>query len=203
MSDIFDVFFGGPDGVAEFLCPRTRKVRGRPVGRLGTTARAIREAVLDDLVGRYERMTARQVFYALEVAGIVEKTDRGYRQVQKQLLAMRREGLLDWAFITDGTRWQRKPSSYGDVRDYVASVSRSYRRDLWQTQLVRIEVWLEKDALADVVVDVTAPWDVALMVSRGQSSATFIHTAAKLAEAEFDRSGAATFVYALYDHDAG
>ena len=36
---------------------------------------------------------------------------------------------------------------------------------------------LEKDALADVIVDVTAKWDVSLMVSRGQSSATFLHSA--------------------------
>ncbi len=60
-------------------------------------------------------------------------------------------------------------------------------------------MWLEKDALADVVVDVTARWDVALMVSRGQSSATFLHAAAKQAE----RVDAMTCVYTLYDYDAG
>src|SRR5215207_3408789 len=131
-------------------CPRTSKSRGgRP---LGPTAIAIRSAV-SELTARYERMTVRQVFYALEVAGVVEKSGGGYRQVQQQVLRMRREGLLPWEFITDGTRWQRKPGSWEAADSAVASLARSYRRDLWQSQNVRIEVWLEKDALADIIVD--------------------------------------------------
>ena len=87
---------------AGVLGPRTRKSIGRPLGR---TALAIRGAV-DGLTGSYERMTVRQVFYQLETLGIVAKTEGGYRQVQQQVLKMRREGLLGWSFITDGTRWK-------------------------------------------------------------------------------------------------
>ncbi|MDP1857213.1 MAG: hypothetical protein Q8K82_01000 [Gemmatimonadaceae bacterium] len=159
--------------------------------------------MLDDLIDRYDRMTVRQVYYALEVQGIVEKTEGGYRQVQQQVLTMRREGLLDWDFITDGTRWQRKPESWESAGDYFESMVRHYRRDLWRGQGVRIEVWLEKDALADVVVDITAAWDVALMVSRGQSSSTFLYTAAKAAQAAYLSDGTETIIYALYDYDAG
>jgi hypothetical protein len=141
--------------------PRAQKPHGQPRGRLGATAKAIRAAVLDDLVQRYDRMTVRHAFYALEVAGVVEKTERGYVQVQRQLLAMRRDGLLAWDFIADGTRWQRKPSSWTSLEDYIETMARTYRRAPWRSQAVRIEVWLEKDALADVVYDVTAKWDVA------------------------------------------
>ena len=188
------------EGAQDFSCPSAQKARrGRP---LGQTARNIRAAV-DDLTDRYERMTVRQVFYALEVAGVVAKTEGGYRQVQQQLVVMRREGLLDWAFITDGTRWRRKPDSWDELADYIEAVARSYRRDLWRAQGHRIEVWLEKDALADVIVDVTTRWDVSLMVSRGQSSATFLHAAAKTAERAYEETGAETYVYTLYDYDAG
>ena len=148
-------------------------------------------------------MTVRQVFYQLEMARIVEKTEAGYRQVQKQVLEMRRDGSLDWSFITDGTRWQRKPDSYGDAGGYVAQVARTYRRDLWQGQDARVEIWLEKDALADVVFDETYRWDVSLMVSRGQSSATFLYNAAKTAEAAWNQACLATYIYAMYDFDAG
>jgi hypothetical protein len=187
------------EALASLSCPSARKSIGRP---LGATALAIRDAV-DELTTRYERMTVRQVFYQLETMGIVGKTEAGYRQVQMQVLKMRREGLLDWTFITDGTRWKRKPRSYSDAGDYIEQVSRSYRRDLWQEQDVRIEIWLEKDALADVIVDVTAKWDVSLMVSRGQSSATFLHSAAVTAREAFEDTGVSTYVYALYDFDAG
>ena len=137
------------------------------------------------------------------MAGLVEKTEAGYRKVQKQVLAMRREGELDWGFIADGTRWQRKPSTWDSSADFLENTLRSYRRDLWQCQGFRVEIWLEKDALADVVIDTTAKWDVALMVSRGQSSATFLHNAAMEARQAYYAGGVKTFVYTLYDHDPG
>lgn len=116
---------------------------------------------------------------------------------------MRQESLLPWGFIVDGTRWQRKPGTYDSAEDYIDPVARSYRRNLWQSQNVRIEVWLEKDALAGIVVDVTAKWDVSLMVSRGQSSSTFRHSAAMSAEAAYEQQDHTTVIYALYDFDAG
>jgi hypothetical protein len=172
---------------------------GRPVGARTV---AIREKVLD-LLERFERMTVRQVFYQIESTGIVEKTDGGYRQVQAQVLKMRRDGTLPWNFITDGTRWQRKPRSYADIGEYIDLVSRSYRRDLWQGHDLRIEVWLEKDALAGLVSDVTVRWDVPLMVSRGQSSTTFLYSAAQDAKEAWEAAGEETYIYALYDFDAG
>jgi hypothetical protein len=184
---------------AGLLGPRTQKSKGRP---LGHAALAIRGAV-HELTELYDRMTVRQVFYALETRGIVAKTEGGYRQVQQQVLKMRLDGLLPWSFITDGTRWQRKPRSYADADSYLDQMVRAYRRDLWQEHDVRIEVWLEKDALADVIVDVTTKWDVSLMVSRGQSSATFLHGAAKAAEEAHDNDRVSTYIYALYDFDAG
>jgi hypothetical protein len=41
------------------------------------------------------------------------------------------------------------------------------------------------------------------LVSRGQSSATFLHSAAKTAERYYRDAGIVTRIYTLYDHDAG
>jgi hypothetical protein len=181
------------------LVGTSAKKSGRPLSEITL---AIRDEIAD-LTERFRRMTVRQVFYQLEMAGVVDKTENGYRQVQRQALVMRREELLSWDFITDGTRWQRKPDSYEDIGSYVDQMARTYRRDLWQGHDVRLEVWLEKDALADLVVDMTDRWDVPLMVSRGQSSATFLHAAAREAERAFRAADVATYIYALYDYDAG
>lgn len=87
-----------------FSCPRTSKSgRGRP---LAAKTLAIREAVRE-LTGVYDRMTVRGIFYQLETLEIVPKSIGGYRSVQAQVLKMRREGLLPWSFVADGTRWQR------------------------------------------------------------------------------------------------
>ena len=183
----------------------TRIARGgRAKGQFGLKARAIRAVVLDELVPQFQRMTVRKVFYALSVKGVVPKTQNGgYRAVQEQLARMRREGVLDWGFIADGTRLARLQSQWDDVSDFLGDVQRLYRRDLWRGQGVRIEVWLEKDALAEVVLEKTTEWRVPLMVTRGQSSVTFLHSAAMSAKQCYERDGTQTWVYALYDFDAG
>jgi hypothetical protein len=154
------------------------------------------------LTSEYDVMTVRQIFYALVSRDVVPKTENGgYRPVQEQVLKMRKAGLLPWSFIADGTRWQRKPESWESLGDALADMQRHYRRNLWQGQQLRAEVWLEKDALAAIVQQATAPWDVPLMVSRGTSSATFLWSAAQTAAAAWD-AGVETVVFALYDFDA-
>jgi hypothetical protein len=190
-----------PSDDSEFPRARTTK-RGRPQGRFGPKATAIREAVLA-LTDEFRVMTVRQVFYALTTRGVVPKDEaRGYRPVQEQVLRMRRDGVLPWAFIADNTRWIRKPNTYDHLDDALHVVERTYRRNLWRAQGVRIEVWLERDALAGVVSEVTHPWDVPLMVSRGTSSATFLHSAAEFASDAYYERGVETVVLALYDYDA-
>lgn len=175
-----------------FSRPTTGKGHGRPKGSLSAKSEAIREAVLE-LTQTYDVMTVRQVFYALTVTGIVPKHENaGYRPVQRQVLQMRREGLLDWGFISDATRWQRKPTSYDSMEDALEATARTYRRNLWRSQSVRVEVWLEKDALAGVVMEATRAWDVALMVSRGTSSATFLYESAQLAHEAYLEHGVST-----------
>jgi hypothetical protein len=177
-------------------CCRTKK-SGRP---LAVQTVAIREAILE-LPCEQEMMTVRGCFYALTVRGVVEKSEAGYRQVQRQALLLRRTGVLDWGFIADGTRWVRQPELWDSTEDALWAVARTYRRNLWRSQLCRIEVWLEKDALASLVVDVTDRWGVRLMVSRGQSSDTYCHAAAEEAERAWHDAGLATFVYMLFDAD--
>jgi hypothetical protein len=183
-----------------FSGPRTAKSRrGRPEAA-GTAE--IRDLV-DELQGRFERMTVRQIFYAVEVAELVPKTEAGYRRVQRLLAKMRRCGDLSWSFIADGTRVRRMVAQWNDLADYIDSFEDGYRRNLWRDQGVRIEVWLEKDALAEVVIETTSKWRVPLMVSRGQSSVTFLHSAAMESRAAYRHNRTETWIYALYDHDAG
>jgi hypothetical protein len=178
-----------------------RRKPGRPKGSVGEKGKAIRAAV-QQLRSEYDVMTVRQVFYALMVRGLVPKDEKlGYGPVQRQVLAMREEGVLPFEFIADNTRWRRKPQTWGSARAAIRHLQATYRRNLWQQQHVRVEVWMEKDALAGIVYDATEIWDVALMVSRGQSSSTFLHEAAIVAKGAWEQGGIRTQVFTLYDHD--
>jgi hypothetical protein len=110
---------------------------------------------------------------------------------------MREKGKIPFAWIADNTRWMRKPDSYDSLADALQNTSKAYRRALWNDQAVYVEIWTEKDALASVLLEETAPWDVPLMVSRGFSSKTYLCEVAHAIVAE----GKPAFLYYFGDHD--
>jgi hypothetical protein len=137
-----------------------------------------RRAALYDIVAEMRPMTVRQVFYQATVRDIVAKTEAGYTKVQTDLAQMRRAGDMPYDWITDNTRWQRKPITYRSIEQALAETARFYRKDLWADADCYVEIWLEKDALSGVVTPITSMFDVPLMVARGYASLSFLHTAA-------------------------
>lgn len=142
-------------------------------------------------------MTVRQTFYRVESAGDVEKTEAGYRRVQQQILKMRRAGAIPYDWITDGTRWVHHSPSYDSMGDALDHWQRSYRRALWNEQPVCVEVWVEKDALAGVLRQVSDPYDVMLYVARGFSSETYVYECAQYLKS-IDKP---IFIYHFGDYD--
>jgi hypothetical protein len=62
---------------------------------------------------------------------------------------------------------------------------------------VYVEIWCEKDALAGVLLEETRLYDVPLMVAKGYSSVTFLHSAAEAIEGK----GKPAYVYHFGDLD--
>jgi hypothetical protein len=152
---------------------------------------------LYEIIFSMRPMTVRQVFYQASVRDIVEKSEAGYNKVQHDLVLMRKAGALPYSWLADNTRWQRKPNTFGSVEDALNETARLYRKALWADADAYVEVWLEKDALAGVVLPITALYDVPLMVARGYASLSFLHSAAEYI-AEIDLP---TFVYHFGDYD--
>jgi hypothetical protein len=165
--------------------------------RTKAAVQAIRDAICE-VVAEYQPMTVRQVFYQLVTRGVIAKTEAEYKTtVCRLLVQMRREGQLPFHWIADNTRWQRKPRTYGSLQAMLDNCQATYRRALWDDQDAYVEVWLEKEALAGVLIDVTAKWDVPLMVTRGYPSVSFLHSAGE-AIADETRE---VFVYYFGDRD--
>src|SRR3954466_11107582 len=72
----------------------------------------------------------------------------------------------------------RKPQTDGSLADALRRTHEAYRRCVWDNQEAYVEVWLEKDALAGVLYDVTERWDVPLMVTRGYPSLSYLYETA-------------------------
>ena len=124
-------------------------------------------------------VTVRQVYYHMVSRGLVPKTDAGYQRIQNDLSVMRDSGDLPYQWISDATRWQRKPKAFDRVDELVDAAASSYRKDFMRSQGVQMEVWLEKDALAGVIYRTVAQYDIPLMVSRGYASKTFLWSSAQ------------------------
>ena len=156
-----------------------------------------RRRELFDIVQEMHPMSVRGVYYQATVRSLVEKTEGGYDKVQHDLVLMRRAGDLPYGWITDNTRWQRKPRTFGSIDEALDDTLRLYRKSLWADADCYVEIWLEKDALAGVILPVTVEYDVPLMVARGYASLSFLYEAAEY----INEVDVPTFIYHLGDYD--
>lgn len=170
------------------------RTSGKRANRLQMAAR---EEALIRIVAEVKPCTVRQVYYQATVHGVVEKTEAGYDKVQRALVELRRTGRISYRDITDNTRWQIKPTTYSSLRDALDETARFYRRAVWADVPAYVECWLEKDALAGVVQPVTAMYDVPLMVARGFSSLSFLHSCAE----DINALDKPAYIYHLGDRD--
>lgn len=157
---------------------------------------ALHEA-LRRVVAEIQPCSVRQAYYQATVRGIVEKTEGGYDRVQRALVKLRADRDIPYTAITDSTRWQIRDTGYDSLQDALDDTASYYRRRVWTDLDVRVEFWIEKDALAGVVAPITNKYDVPLMVARGFSSLSFLHSTACALTA----CGKPAYVYHLGDHD--
>jgi hypothetical protein len=169
------------------------KRRRRTTAQLDEVDDAIVAAVEED-----SPVTLRGVYYRTVSAGAVEKTEAGYRLVGRQLLKLRRDGVVPYSDITDGTRWISKPDTWTSVDKMLEDAASSYRKALWHEQDVDVHIFTEKDAISGVIMPVTEKWDVPLGVLRGYASESFTHS---VAQAIMSSSKREVYIYQLGDHD--
>lgn len=139
--------------------------------------------------------TVRQVFYALATLQIVPKDDKGYAKVQTVLAMARNRGLYPFEGIYDGLRQLRTPLTWDGVGGFFDTVRDAYHFDRWSYQPRRVEVWLEKDAVASTVMSVVKEYQMPLLVDRG-----FLSVTAKKEASQRISKEARTIIY-VGDHD--
>jgi hypothetical protein len=96
--------------------------------------------------------SVRGMYYMAMGAGLIDKdvqTKRNnYMRIQRRLLQMRRDGTMPYSWITDGSRTVYGYDRFADEDDFSTYAANIYRKDYWLESPVRVEVWVEKDAMA-------------------------------------------------------
>ena len=121
-------------------------------------------------------ITGRGIGYKLFTAGLIPSMARSEMQrVYRLLKEAREQGHIPWEWIVDETRTIERVSTWADPAAYARCVARSYRRDFWNQQPTRCEVWSEKGTVRGVLQPVLDRYAVGFRVMHGFSSATAIY----------------------------
>jgi hypothetical protein len=97
------------------------------------------------------------------------------QRVYRLLKIAREQGDIPWEWIVDETRSIERTPTWDDPADYAHTVARSYRRDFWNQQPVRCEVWSEKGTVRGVLAPVLDHYAVGFRVMHGFGSATTVY----------------------------
>jgi hypothetical protein len=137
-------------------------------------------AAMSTIAEASQPITGRGVGYKLFTAGLIASMSVNEMQKVYRLLRIAREqGDIPWEWIVDETRELERVSTWSDPAAYARTVARSYRRDFWNQQPQRIEVWSEKGTIRGVLKPVLDHYAVGFRVMHGFTSATSVNDVAE------------------------
>jgi len=154
-------------------------------------------------------LTLRQLYYQFVARGLIENKEREYDNLGTLISHARLAGMIDWEHIVDRTRELEDQPHWGTATDegddaaheFVRSVMPQFRTAKWSSQPTRIEVWVEKAALVDVVARPARRADIPYFACRGYHSQSSAWEAAQRLEGYLDAGAERVVVLHLGDHD--
>lgn len=149
-------------------------------------------------------LTLRQLYYQFISRDFFPNSERSYNRLGSIINDARLAGLIDWNHLQDrgraahGTGWMgTEPPEFADV---IRRAKYSYSVDLWEGQPRRVEVWVEKQALEQVVERATSGLRLPYFACKGYVSQSEMW-AAGMRMADYFAEGYEPLVIHLGDHD--
>jgi hypothetical protein len=137
-------------------------------------------ATMVEIIEAAQPITGRGVGYKLFVKKLIDSMKVGDMQKVYRLLKEARErGMIPWEWIVDESRYLEKTASWDDPDAFTKSIINQYRREYWNQQPVRVEVWSEKGTVRGVLQPVLDEFGVGFRVVHGFASATVVHDIAE------------------------
>ena len=135
---------------------------------------------MHDAAEKAHPITGRGIGYKLFTAGLIPSmSTNDMQRVYRLLKDAREQGDIPWEWIVDETRAIERVSTWDDPEHYARCVARSYRRDFWNQQPHRVQVWSEKGTVRRVLAPVLDHYAVGFLPVHGFSSATAAHDIAE------------------------
>jgi len=128
--------------------------------------------------------SVRAVCYKLFSEGLISTMSKSATNgVSRQLTLARERGEIPWKWVVDETREIESASLWADSDQIIRAAVNTFRRDSWQDQPRRIELWSEKGTVRGTLAPVLEEFGVPFRVMHGYSSATVINAIAEESQA--------------------
>lgn len=157
-------------------------------------------SIIDAYRAQGYELTLRQLYYQFVARDLISNNQRSYKRLGSIIDKGRKAGLVDWGAIVDRTRNLERLAHWSDAPDALLAIAQQYRFDLWDDQPTRVEVWVEKEALAGVVERAAEAFDCAWFSCRGYVSQSEQWEAGRRI-GRYLRGGQNVVILHLGDHD--
>jgi len=139
-------------------------------------------AAVNGVIRQYSMaLTLRQIYYRLVAAGLIPNRRTSYNGLSAQLVTARENGDVDEGSIVDRSR-SINDNSFDSPEDFldaaIYTAKNKYMRRFWASQGKYVEIWVEKDALSQVLSGAIRDFNTVVCPSRGYSSFSYIKEAA-------------------------
>jgi hypothetical protein len=161
---------------------------------------AIRTAIKEVLESDHPQ-NIRQIYYALVVKGVIEKTEQEYQHTVIRLCGeMRWRDEINWDWIVDESRITHQSLTYDSIVDAVEDTAKFYRKSALRGCPDHVEIWVEKAGLGSIIWEEAKHYDVPVVVSKGMPSLSQLYVCfRRIAHAA--ANGKITYIYHFGDHD--
>lgn len=158
----------------------------------------------NQIINEYLKMgfdlTLRQLYYQFVSRDWLANTQKNYKSLGSIINDARLGGLIDWERIEDRTRSLERISTWDNPAELVSICAETFKVDFWESQPYRVEVWIEKDALAGVFERVCQELRIPYLSCRGYTSQSEMWRASRRLNS-YRQQGKIPCIFHFGDHD--
>lgn len=130
--------------------------------------------ILDEYTEQGYHLSLRQLYYQFVARDLLPNTEKSYKRLGDIITKARDAGMIDWDLIQDRGRSLYGHTHYDNGEDFLNQMANRFHCNWWEGQDRRVQVWVEKEALSNVVHRAASAWDVDYFPCKGYMSASAI-----------------------------
>ena len=156
--------------------------------------------VINDLGAQGYTLTLRQLYYQFVSKNWIENSQQSYKRFGRIITNARESGRVDWLAIEDRQRGLSTYYKQENFEEVIEGLDTDITFEPWDRMDDYVEVWIEKQALENVVSRPCSIWRVPYMACKGYLSASEAWRAGLRYARAIDKGKKPVLIH-LADHD--